>query len=45
MQYFSSFASRLAAATSALALSVFLISGTVSMPQQTGSAAYVGVIA
>jgi len=45
MQYFSTFASRFAAATSALALSLFLISGTVSMPQQTGSAAYVGAIA
>lgn len=45
MQYFSIFASRFVAATSALVLSLFLISGTVTAPQQTGTAAYIGVIA
>lgn len=45
MQYISTFASRFVAATSALALSLFLISGTVNVPHQTGSSAYVGAIA
>jgi len=45
MQHFSIFASRLAAATSALVLSLFLISGTVSTPQHSAGALYVGVIA
>lgn len=45
MQYISSLSSRFVAATTALALSLFLISGTVSVPQQTGNAAYIGAIA
>lgn len=45
MQYFSTFASRFVAAASALVLSLFLISGTVTAPQQTGTTAYIGVIA
>ena len=45
MQYISTFASRFVAATSALALSLVLISGTVNVPHQTGSSAYVGAIA
>jgi hypothetical protein len=45
MQTISTFASRFVAATSALALSLVLISGTVSVPHQTGTSAYVGVIA
>jgi hypothetical protein len=45
MQTISTFASRFVAATSALALSLVLISGTVSVPHQTGASAYVGVIA
>lgn len=45
MQYFSTFASRFVAATSALALSLVLISGTVTVPQPTGTTAYIGAIA
>lgn len=45
MQYISTFASRFVAATSALALSLVLISGTVNVPQHSGTSAYVGVIA
>ena len=45
MQYISTFASRFVAATSALALSLVLINGTVTIPHQTGTSAYVGTIA